>query len=186
MRKNSALGFYGFSLYNAPYRTSTTMTAKAQPTQTDDNACDWCTKGFKARRGGTRQRFCSARCRSALWSALRRCGERALAAGTLSIGDLRDGHLEACTLGGREKTPPPCPDIGSADRAPAEPLKRFVVEVPQGLLMTLVFRLFEIRFSEQDDLPAIMGALTRLRHKPKISETSGGVKVLTFPERIAV
>ena len=186
VRKNSALGFYGFPLYNAPYRTSTTMTAKAQPTQTDDNACDWCTKGFKARRGGTRQRFCSARCRSALWSALRRCGERALAAGTLSIDAVRNGRMEVCTLGGREKTPPPYPETGVGIQASPELLRRFIVEVPQGLLTTLVFRLFEIRFSEQDDLSAILAALTRLRHKPKISETSDGVKVLTFPERIAV
>ena len=92
------------------------MTAKVKPTQTDDTACEWCTKGFKARRGGTRQRFCSARCRTALWSALRRCGERALAAGTLSIGDLRNGHLEACTLAGAAKSSPPYPDIVSADQ----------------------------------------------------------------------
>ena len=85
------------------------MTAKVKPTQTDDTACEWCTKGFKARRGGTRQRFCSARCRTALWSALRRCGERALAAGTLSIGDLRNGHLERARLQERQNRHRPIP-----------------------------------------------------------------------------
>jgi hypothetical protein len=32
------------------------------------------------------------------WSALRRWGERAVAAGILTIPDIRNGHPEACTL----------------------------------------------------------------------------------------
>ena len=71
------------------------------------------------------------------------------------------------------------------DQRSPEPLKRFVVEVPHGLLTALVFRHHEIRHSEQEDLPAILTALTRLSHKPQISQTSDGVRVLTFPERIA-
>jgi hypothetical protein len=37
-------------------------------------------------------------CRSAFWTALRRWGERAIAAGILTIGDIRNGNPEACTL----------------------------------------------------------------------------------------
>jgi hypothetical protein len=34
----------------------------------------------------------------AFWSALRRSGERAVAAGMLTVADIRNGTLEACTL----------------------------------------------------------------------------------------
>src|SRR6516162_7753378 len=45
-------------------------------------------------------RFCRARCRTAFWSALRRWGKRAIAAGTLTVTDLRNGATAACTLQG--------------------------------------------------------------------------------------
>jgi hypothetical protein len=61
-------------------------------------ACQWCDEPFRARRGGSPQRFCGARCRSAFWTALRRWGERAVAAGILTIDDIRSGDPAACTL----------------------------------------------------------------------------------------
>jgi len=60
--------------------------------------CAWCGRPFPARRGGSPQRFCCAGHRIAFWSALRRWGERALAADILTIGDIRNGSPAACTL----------------------------------------------------------------------------------------
>ena len=51
----------------------------------DPAACQWCERPFPARRGGSPQRFCRSSCRIAFWSALRRWGERAVAAGMLSL-----------------------------------------------------------------------------------------------------
>jgi hypothetical protein len=60
--------------------------------------CQWCERPFQARRGGSPQRFCGAGCRTAFWTALRRWGERAIAAGILTVADIRNGNATACTL----------------------------------------------------------------------------------------
>jgi len=60
-------------------------------------SCQWCEGPFRARRAGTAQRFCSSKCRSAFWTALRRWGESAVAAGVLSLDQIREGAPEACT-----------------------------------------------------------------------------------------
>jgi hypothetical protein len=52
------------------------------------------------RRGGSPQRFCSTEHRSLFWSTLRRWGARAVAAGILTIADIRNGDPAACTLPG--------------------------------------------------------------------------------------
>src|SRR4051794_17486369 len=75
--------------------------------------CRWCTKQFKARRGGSPQCFCGPRCRTAFWSALRRWGERAVATGVLIIADLRDADPAACTLHLHQERPPAVPRIAS-------------------------------------------------------------------------
>ena len=59
------------------------------------------------RRGGSPQRFCSTEHRSLFWSTLRRWGARAVAAGILTIADIRNGDPEACTLTGAPISPPP-------------------------------------------------------------------------------
>jgi hypothetical protein len=41
------------------------------------------------------------------WSALRRWAERALSAGVLTIADIKNGDLAACTLPGPAISPPP-------------------------------------------------------------------------------
>ena len=79
------------------------ITAPLTPAFRDDDpprngACLWCGHPFRARRGGSPQRFCQARCRTAFWSALRRWGKRAIAAGVLTVIDLRNGATAACTL----------------------------------------------------------------------------------------
>jgi hypothetical protein len=52
-------------------------------------SCRWCKRPFRARQGGSPQRFCGASCRTMFWSALRRWGERALAADILTIADIK-------------------------------------------------------------------------------------------------
>ena len=58
-------------------------------TQETSTSCRWCERPFRARQGGSPQRFCGARCRMMFWSALRRWGERAVAAGILTIADIK-------------------------------------------------------------------------------------------------
>jgi hypothetical protein len=66
--------------------------------ENSSNPCEWCGKPYRPRRGGSPQRFCGSGCRTAFWSALRRWGERAIAAGVLTIPDVRNGDPAACTL----------------------------------------------------------------------------------------
>ena len=151
--------------------TSTKRTANANPSAGDDTAvdCPWCTKRFTPRRGGTRQRFCSVRCRMAFWSALRRWGEAALTAGTLTIDAIRNADPGACTLPHRAKSPPPVPEAGLPSSAAPEAMARVVVDLPKDLIKALVFRHFELRFGEQDDLAAVMAALHRVGYKPAVT-----------------
>lgn len=52
--------------------------------------CPWCGQPFEPRAtGGSDQRFCSQRCRAAIWSAARRWVGRALEAGLLSAEALK-------------------------------------------------------------------------------------------------
>lgn len=67
-------------------------------TEGNSPLCLWCERPFRARRGGSPQRFCGAKCRTSFWSALRRWGERAIAAGLLTVADIRNGDPAACTL----------------------------------------------------------------------------------------
>jgi hypothetical protein len=62
------------------------------------DSCLWCGRPFHARRGGSPQRFCCATHRIAFWSALRRFAERAVASGSLTVADVRNGAAVACTL----------------------------------------------------------------------------------------
>ena len=67
--------------------------------------CLWCGKPFTARRGGSRQTFCCARHRIAFHSAARRWAEHAMAAGALTIAELRSGTLESVHAGGERQEP---------------------------------------------------------------------------------
>jgi MarR family len=55
--------------------------------QPGDAKCSWCGQDFPPRRGGSPQRFCSAKHRSLFWAALRRWRERAVAAGLLTAAN---------------------------------------------------------------------------------------------------
>jgi len=77
-------------------------------TEETSTSCQWCAKPFQARRGGgSPRRFCCTKCRTAFWSALRRWGEHAIAAGVLTVVDIRNGDPAACTLPGVAISPPP-------------------------------------------------------------------------------
>jgi hypothetical protein len=68
--------------------------------QSGEAKCSWCGRDLHVRRGGSPQRFCSTEHRSLFWSTLRRWGARAVAAGILTIADIRNGDPAACTLPG--------------------------------------------------------------------------------------
>jgi hypothetical protein len=69
--------------------------------------CEWCEQPFRPRHGGSPQRFRGSKCRAGFWSALRRWGERAVAAGILTIDDIKNANPAACTLPGARISPPP-------------------------------------------------------------------------------
>ena len=87
-------------------------------------SCQWCEGPFRARRGGSPQRFCSSKCRSAFWTALRRWGERAVAAGVLSLDQIREGAPEACMLLSDGDSLAPAPRHPSGQSAPVAPPER--------------------------------------------------------------
>ena len=83
--------------------------------------CLWCKRPFRPRHGGSPQRFCCAGHRMAFWSAARRWAETAVASGFLSVDDIRNGAIEACTLLLEAGSPAPIPSPHqSAAVAPGE------------------------------------------------------------------
>jgi len=78
--------------------TSGSVLPESAPRAASKGICLWCGRPFSVRRGGSPKRFCSAAHRTAFWSALRRWGERAVAAGILTVGDIRNSAAAACTL----------------------------------------------------------------------------------------
>jgi len=128
----------------------------------DPFACLWCERSFEPRRGGSPQRFCGRGCRTAFWTGLRRWGERAVAAGILTIVDIKDGDPAACTL------PPGSTNVAGGYVAPPVSLLRFLVEVEFDTVSWLV-RLGFIRPNERNDLAAIIAGLKRIGRAPEIS-----------------
>ena len=63
------------------------------------------------------------------------------------------------------KRAPSVPDIGQGTKpsgsAPPEPLKRFLIEIPQALIDKLALVHFEIGHHERDDILALLSALAR-------------------------
>jgi len=69
--------------------------------------CLWCGRAFTPRTtGGKAQRFCRPACRRNLDAAGRRWVAEALAAGNLTIPDLRNAPGTTCALGGMREIPP--------------------------------------------------------------------------------
>src|ERR1700737_2674636 len=88
-------------------RRGTARTCEVTTVQPGEAKCSWCGQDLQLRRGGSPQRFCSTEHRSLFWSTLRRWGARAVAAGILTIADIRNGDPAACTLPGAPVSPPP-------------------------------------------------------------------------------
>ena len=128
----------------------------------DSLACVWCQRLFEPRRGGSPQRFCARKCRTAFWTALRRWGERAVAVGILTIADIKNGDPAACTLAQDSA------NVAGGYVTPPIPLMRFLVEVECDTVTWLV-RLGFIRSTERDDLAAIIAGLKRIGRAPEIS-----------------
>src|SRR5207302_10235740 len=81
--------------------------------------CLWCEGGFDiGKGGGAPQRFCNSKHRDAFHSAGPRYADHAVLSGQLTVADLRDGSLEACTPVPAQEHGPDYPDTGSADNAP--------------------------------------------------------------------
>jgi hypothetical protein len=131
-------------------------------------SCQWCARPFQARRsGGSPQRFCCTKCRTMCWSALRRWGDQAIADGILTIADLKNGDVTACTLLESGEPILRLRDIGSGVPASPDRPLQFYVEVERGLVAGLV-RLGFIRSNELNDLGAVISALRRIGQTPSI------------------
>jgi hypothetical protein len=112
--------------------------------QPGEAKCSWCGQDLQPHRGGSPQRFCSAEHRSLFWSALRRWGARAVAAGILTITDIRNGDPAACTLPGAPVSPPPQPASAEGQQCLSDDFSRLldgmdeILEEPTiGLLIRL-------------------------------------------------
>jgi hypothetical protein len=117
---------------------------------------------------GSRQRFCSSTCRTAFHTAARRRAESDVAAGTITVADLRNAPREACTLSGRTEPGQPMGGIGPEQDVPYGPLIRFLVEVPASTVDGLV-RLGFLTPHERGDLPSILAGVKRIGWNPEIS-----------------
>jgi hypothetical protein len=142
--------------------------AEVTKVQCGDAKCSWCGQDFPARRGGSPRRFCSTEHRSLFWSALRRWAERAVAAGILTIADIRNGDPAACTLPQYTEQPSSLRGIGRGDPATPDTQLRFLVEVEQHTVAGLL-KLGFIRPDERDELGAIIAGMKRLGRTPNTS-----------------
>jgi hypothetical protein len=77
------------------------------PENSTAGACPWCGRTFTPRAtGGKAQRFCREACRRAFDAAALRWVADALAAGTVTIADLRGGSCATRALARAGKIPP--------------------------------------------------------------------------------
>ena len=130
------------------------------------SACEWCGKPFRARRGGSPQRFCGAACRSAFWSALRRWGERAVASGILTLDTIKNGNPAACT---------PLPGTISPVTEPEEGDKQ------DALLDHLGAILESLTIDELAELPETVWALLEFIAGPDFQGAIGPVGINLSP-----
>ena len=91
--------------------------AMTNPIAMIEATCLWCGQPFELRRGGSPRRFCCSAHRTAFHSAARRWAERAIAAGTLTVSNLRNSATEAYTLPTARVAPAAAPKAGEADDA---------------------------------------------------------------------
>ena len=101
-------------------------------------SCRWCGRACRLRRGGSPRVFCGPACRTAFHSAARRWAEGAVAAGVLTIADIRKGARAACTLLTGAVSPAPIdPARQPAPVPPPERPTRVVVTLDRMLDMQL-------------------------------------------------
>ena len=107
-------------------------------TPSETRACLWCERPFPGRRGGSPQRFCCSRCRTAFWSALRRWAEKAVAVGALTVDHLRGGDPAACTLLPTSNSPAPISELQKAAAGELAELSGEIGQLLDDLLLTLL------------------------------------------------
>ena len=161
--------------------TNPKVTTNLEATTADDppRACLWCDKALRSGQRGSEPRFCSAAHRVSFWTACRKLGEQAVAHGIVSVADLRSDPV-ACTLGWSGKAPLPAPDAGATNRASPEALVRTMIEIPELLIRKLIFLYCELRYSERDDIVAVLRALARIGCKPRVIRVSEDDTVISF------
>jgi hypothetical protein len=145
-------------------------------------SCRWCDRQFSPRQtGGHDQHFCRPACRRALHAEARRWVLAELAAGRMPLNAIKAGLPATCALGTDTVSSLSVPEVRpSSNAAPPELLKRFVIQVPSNLIRWLVFVGCQLRHDDQDDILAILTALTRAGRKPATSITSEGCIVLSY------
>src|ERR1700720_1687646 len=143
-------------------RRDTAGAAEVMTVQPGEAKCSWCGQDLQLRRGGSPQRFCSTEHRSLFWSTLRRWGERAVAAGILTIADIRNGDPAACTLPGAPVSLPPVP--AKEQEFKSDDFGRLLEEM-DGILgeptIPLLIRLHWLARDRQKDHGAVVHALCR-------------------------
>jgi len=126
--------------------------------------CSWCGQELQLRRGGSPQRFCSTKHRSLFWS-LRRWGARAVAAGILTIADIRNGDPAACTLPGAPTSSAPQPSSpAEAQKDLSDDFSRLLDEMDEILgepTIALLTRLGWLARNRQKDPAAVAHGLCR-------------------------
>ena len=116
-------------------------------------------RGLPPRRG-----FCSTEHRSLFWSTLRRWGARAVAAGILTIADIRNGDPAACTLPGAPVSSPPVPASAEGQDCLSDDFGRLLDEMDRILgepTIPLLIRLGWLARDRRKDHAAVARALTR-------------------------
>jgi hypothetical protein len=95
-------------------------------------------------------------------------GEHAVAAGILTISDIRSGDPTAYTLPQDNEPPLPLYDICTSDAAAGDTLLTFIVDVERSKIRWLV-RFRFIRPDQKDDLSTIIAGLKCIGQPPSIS-----------------
>jgi hypothetical protein len=119
--------------------------AEAEALATAAN-CIWCARAFKPRRGGSPQRFCSPRHRTAFHSAARRWAEANIATGTLPVGAIKDGVPAAYTLHPGNGLPSSAPEAVERRDDSAKLLNRVVATLPAHVFAMLPRELLDAIF----------------------------------------
>jgi hypothetical protein len=132
--------------------------------QPGEAKCSWCGQDLQLRRGGSPQRFCSTEHRSLFWSTIRRWGARAVAAGIVTIADIRNADPAACTLPGARVSSPPMPASAEGQDCLSDDFGQLLEEM-DGILgeptIPLLIRLGWLARERREDHDAVVRGLSR-------------------------